>query len=788
VLRVISTCFIAHILARDLQRSGARVARAQQCVPRDAHSCSAVNRCHGAACVWERGHGCASIISHGAQHCRCCKQRISHAPPPLHTCTDTVCKACAYGDFDALRRLLDADPASASVPDEGGYRPLQWAALNNRVAEASLLLSAGASVDAADGTGQTALHWAAVRGSLGAAEALMRAGAEPSPRDSRGYTPAHVAAQYGQTPLLHHLALRWGVDVDTPDDDGRTPLHWAAYKGYADAARLLLVLDARHGLPDREGCTPLHWAAIKGNGEACTVLVQGGASHSLAARDVTGCTPAQLAVEKGHRYLGAHLAELERSQPGGGGAAAAAAGGAPGCLRRGGRLAWLGAAQLAPVTWALILGLLLIFVTQVAAPRRSTAAGAVGVGGRLGGVGALLVDAAGAAADAAPDSALLDAAGRVRLQEAQWQQGQGPLGANGNAQRSLVAGVGGPGGEMRGGLFGVACWSVVLSAGAGLLLLHRTTTSDPGFLPTGRDGGRGGEKAAKPCCGSNGSGGNGGNGGGSGSGGCDTVIVVGVGGGAGGGAGGGGKRPARSPPPADLLDSPALLAGQWSQLCVTCKIVRPLRAKHCAMSERCVEVFDHYCPWVGNAIGKRNRHTFLGFLWLELYALSVSLALACGELRWSLAVGNWDGRVAWLAGFISLAGFVTISVAVLALAQASQVARNVTTNELANWHRYSYLQDGRGSFANPFNRGIAANCWEAFHPDKVPMAPVLLRRGSGGGSAARESERHVRTAGGSGGNSIGMSHDEAAALLGGQSGGGHALQRCQGGHGGECRH
>jgi palmitoyltransferase len=53
-----------------------------------------------------------------------------------------------------------------------------------------------------------------------------------------------------------------------------------------------------------------------------------------------------------------------------------------------------------------------------------------------------------------------------------------------------------------------------------------------------------------------------------------------------------------------LLDSPALWAGHWNQLCVTCKIVRPLRAKHCGVTDRCVEVFDHYCPWVGNTIGK----------------------------------------------------------------------------------------------------------------------------------------------------------------------------------------
>lgn len=35
------------------------------------------------------------------------------------------------------------------------------------------------------------------------------------------------------------------MNIDLPDTDGRTPLHWAAYKGYSDTIRLLLVLDAR---------------------------------------------------------------------------------------------------------------------------------------------------------------------------------------------------------------------------------------------------------------------------------------------------------------------------------------------------------------------------------------------------------------------------------------------------------------------------------------------------------------------------------------------------------------
>ena len=37
---------------------------------------------------------------------------------------------------------------------------------------------------------------------------------------------------------------------------------------------------------------------------------------------------------------------------------------------------------------------------------------------------------------------------------------------------------------------------------------------------------------------------------------------------------------------------------------------------------------------------------------------------------------------------------------------ALQIARNVTTNELANWSRYRYMKDADGDFYNPFDRGV----------------------------------------------------------------------------------
>ena len=74
--------------------------------------------------------------------------------------------------------------------------------------------------------------------------------------------------------MLYRLALKWKCNYDAEDKDGRTPLHWAAFKGFSDVIRLLLVLGSSPSRGDREGCTPLHWAALKGNSEAATVLIQ----------------------------------------------------------------------------------------------------------------------------------------------------------------------------------------------------------------------------------------------------------------------------------------------------------------------------------------------------------------------------------------------------------------------------------------------------------------------------------------------------------------------------------
>ncbi|XP_054804837.1 protein S-acyltransferase 24-like isoform X2 [Prosopis cineraria] len=452
-----------------------------------------------------------------------------------------VYTAAAYGDLDKLHRLVEQEGCSVSVPDGLGYYALQWAALNNRTAAAQYIIEHGGDVNAIDHTGQTALHWSAVRGAIQVAELLLQEGARASAADMYGYQATHVAAQFGQTTFLYHIVSKWNADPDVPDNDGRSPLHWAAYKGFADCIRLLIFLDAYMGRQDKEGCTPLHWAAIRGNLEACTVLVQAGKKEDLMVTDNTGLTPAQLASDKNHRqvafFLGNARRLLDRRCDGN---------------SHLGKISKLG---LAPVLWCIIFLLLVTYIHSVI------------------------------------------------------------LAAN---LPKLTAAA------------GLLAWFGVFLATAGLFMFYRCSSKDPGFIRMNVH---------------------------------DSEI-----------------NKDDEPLLKIEINHPALLAGNWSLLCATCKIVRPLRAKHCSTCNRCVEQFDHHCPWVSNCIGKRNKWEFFLFLVLEVLAMLITGGVTVTRiLTVPLSPSSFGARIQYafthLVGatsFLVVDFFLFFGVFVLTVVQANQ--------------------------------------------------------------------------------------------------------------------
>lgn len=76
--------------------------------------------------------------------------------------------------------------------------------------------------------------------------------------------------------------LERGVDVNAPQADGMTALHWAAYQDDLKTVELLLHAGADVKAANRYGVTPLSLACTNGNGAMVAMLIEAGADPNTA--------------------------------------------------------------------------------------------------------------------------------------------------------------------------------------------------------------------------------------------------------------------------------------------------------------------------------------------------------------------------------------------------------------------------------------------------------------------------------------------------------------------------
>jgi hypothetical protein len=119
-------------------------------------------------------------------------------------------------------------------------------------------------------------------------QAAINAGAKIDDRDNDGETPLMYAAWFNENPEVIKLLLDAGARIDDKDVIGRTPLmHAAMYNKNPDVIQLLL--DAGAMIDDTDdvfGETPLMYAAAGNeNPEVITTLLNAGADPTIKSKE-----------------------------------------------------------------------------------------------------------------------------------------------------------------------------------------------------------------------------------------------------------------------------------------------------------------------------------------------------------------------------------------------------------------------------------------------------------------------------------------------------------------------
>lgn len=172
---------------------------------------------------------------------------------------------------------------------------------NSRIRKA---LEQGMDLSVTNDQGDTPLMYALKKSNSGAADQFVNAGANVNEKDSDGNAVIHWLAIRGWRTQARDV-LEKGVDVNTPNGEGKTPLELAVENGKTDFVKMLVEKGAS---PDaRVGGTTLLAEAIRnGETEFTDFLLKKGANVNLSSSD--GATPISLAVAKNDTALVKRLA------------------------------------------------------------------------------------------------------------------------------------------------------------------------------------------------------------------------------------------------------------------------------------------------------------------------------------------------------------------------------------------------------------------------------------------------------------------------------------------------
>ncbi|CAH8629457.1 unnamed protein product [Schistosoma bovis] len=175
--------------------------------------------------------------------------------------------------------------------------------------------------------------------------------------------------------------------------------------------------------------------------------------------------------------------------------------------------------------------------------------------------------------------------------------------------------------------------------------------------------------------------------------------------------------------------------------CTKCLTIKPIRAHHCRICQRCIRKMDHHCPWVNNCVGEGNQKYFVLFAFyiclmsFTAIGMCIYFLLQCLGSDWEVCQSNQNLNI--LGNFSSLAcsafalGLICESLMfgiftlVMCISQLCAISNDETgieniKKEQSSWEKQSTRKNFIKAFGAPFS-------WRWFSPFSSPsFVPTIL--------------------------------------------------------------